>query len=571
MSFAVRSENPGQLSEVPRRRVFPWEKSYPDGRGWDAPIAIGTVCDHFDRAARLYAGRDAFHFRDMPITYRELGRLVDAAAAGFLRLGIRPNDRVAIYLPNTPYHPIAFFGALKAGATIVHLSPLDAKRVLQHKLRDSGARVLVTTTIGAMLPMALDLKADGALDCVVVGEDERWGGSAPPQMIPSEPGVFSFEAFSKATGPTEYPTVTSDQIALLQYTGGTTGMPKGAVLTHGNLIAAVSMYDAWYRVQGLEKTAGDIVIGVLPLFHIYALTTILLRQLGQGKTILLHQRFEVEAILHDIEVKRATQFPGVPTMWIALANYPGIENRDLSSLRQCLSGGASLPVEVAARFKQLTGLTLRGGWGMTETSPAGTRIPEACDDKPGTIGIPMPGVEMGIVALGDPLRVLGVGEVGELRVRGLNVTAGYWNQPEATAATFADGYLLTGDIGYMDEDGYFFIVDRKKDMIISGGFNVYPQMIEQAIYEHDAVSEVLVVGVTDAYRGEAAKAFIALRPGYEPFTIDQLRAFLAGKLGPHELPAALEFREALPRTPVGKLSKLDLKSELRSLDAAKLQ
>ena len=549
-------------------RAFPWEKSYPGGRGWDTHIAIGTISEHFDRAVTCHAERTALDFRDRSITYVELGRLVDGAASGFVRLGIRPADRIALYLPNTPYHPIAFFGALKAGATVVHLSPLDVERVLLHKLLDSGARTLVTVNTAAMLALALRLKAAGALDTIIVGENERWGdGAAAPAAIPAGAGVVTFGLFLEPVDLADFPVVTPDHVALLQYTGGTTGMPKGAILTHANLSAAVAIYDAWYRLQGLERTAGDIVIGVLPLFHIYALTTILLRQLGQGKTILLHQRFDVEAVLRDIEVKRATQFPGVPTMWIALANHPGIEKRDLSSLRQCLSGGASLPVEVAARFRQLTGLTLRGGWGMTETSPAGTRIPEACDTKPGTIGIPMPGVEMGIVALDDPSRLLRVGEVGELRVRGPNVTPGYWNEAEATAAAFCDGYLLTGDIGYMDEDGYFFIVDRKKDMIISGGFNVYPQMIEQAIYEHEAVLEVLVVGVSDPYRGEAAKAFIALRPGREPFTIDQLRAFLSGRLGPHELPAQLEFREALPRTPVGKLSKLDLKTELRSLDA----
>ena len=553
------------------RCVFPWEKSYPGGRGWDTHIAIGTISEHFDRAVTCHAERTALDFRDRSITYFELGRLVDGAASGFVRLGIRPADRIALYLPNTPYHPIAFFGALKAGATVVHLSPLDVERVLLHKLLNSGARTLVTVNTAAMLALALRLKAAGALDTIIVGEIERWGdGAAAPATIPAGAGIVPFGLFLEPVDLADFPVVTPDHVALLQYTGGTTGMPKGAILTHANLSAAVAIYDAWYRLQGLERTAGDIVIGVLPLFHIYALTTILLRQLGQGKTILLHQRFDVEAVLRDIEVKRATQFPGVPTMWIALANHPGIEKRDLSSLRQCLSGGASLPVEVAARFRQLTGLTLRGGWGMTETSPAGTRIPEACDTKPGTIGIPMPGVEMGIVALDDPSRPLRVGEVGELRVRGPNVTPGYWNEAEATAAAFCDGYLLTGDIGYMDEDGYFFIVDRKKDMIISGGFNVYPQMIEQAIYEHEAVLEVLVVGVSDPYRGEAAKAFIALRPGREPFTIDQLRAFLSGRLGPHELPAQLEFREALPRTPVGKLSKLDLKTELRSLDA-KLQ
>jgi long-chain acyl-CoA synthetase len=282
-----------------------------------------------------------------------------------------------------------------------------------------------------------------------------------------------------------------------------------------------------------------------------------------GHEMLLHMRFDVETVLRDIEVKRATAFPGVPTMWIALANHPGIESRDFSSLRYCGSGGAPLPVETAKSLNQRKGLTLRGGWGMTETSPAGTGFPMSGPARLGSIGIPLPGIELGIVALDDPRRALPPGEIGELRVKGPNVTRGYWNRPEETAASFADGYFLTGDIGYMDDDGYFFIVDRKKDMIICGGFNVYPQMIEQAIYEHPSVNETLVIGVPDAYRGESAKAYVSLRAGAEPFTLETLREFLRDKLGPHELPTQLEFRAALPRTPVGKLSKVELREEAR--------
>ncbi|MBY0613714.1 MAG: dicarboxylate--CoA ligase PimA [Beijerinckiaceae bacterium] len=554
-------------------RPFVWEKSYPDGRGWDTPIAISTVTAHFDESVARNGSRCALMFRDRAISYDDLGARVAKAAAAFLHLGLGKSGAeqgcIALYLPNTPYHPIAFYAALKTGARVVHLSPLDAERTLLHKLADSGARVIVTTDAGSLLPMALKLAEAGAVDTVIVGEDEAFGGAIPRSPIPDAPHVLRLSALMDEAPVVErWPPVRPEDIALLQYTGGTTGMPKGAVLTHANLTAAVAMYDAWFTIQKVGTPGEDRVIGVLPLFHIYALTTILLRQIGNGNTILLHMRFDVEAVLHDIEVRRATQFPGVPTMWIALANHHDIDKRDLSSLKQCLSGGASLPVEIAARFKQLTGLTLRGGWGMTETSPAGTRIPESCENKPGTIGIPMPGVELQVVALDDSSRALGIGEVGELRVRGPNVTSGYWNKPEETAAAFADGYLLTGDVGYMDEDGYFFIVDRKKDMIISGGYNVYPQMIEQAIYEHPAVSEVLVVGVPDAYRGEAAKAFIALRAGFEPFSIEQLRDFLSSRLGPHELPSTLEFRAALPRTPVGKLSKLDLVLELRRGQAA---
>jgi long-chain acyl-CoA synthetase len=250
-------------------------------------------------------------------------------------------------------------------------------------------------------------------------------------------------------------------------------------------------------------------------------------------------------------------------MWIALANRPGVEKRDLSSLRYCGSGGAPLPVETAKSLNRSNGVVLRGGWGMTETSPAGTGLPLHEQAPLGSIGIPLPGIELGVVALDDPHRVLPPGETGELRVKGPNVTRGYWNRAEESASSFADGYFLTGDIGYMDAEGYFFIVDRKKDMILCGGFNVYPQMIEQAIYEHPAVNEALVIGVPDSYRGETAKAYVSLKQGAEPFTIEALREFLSDKIGKHEMPTALEFRAALPRTPVGKLSKIELREDAR--------
>jgi long-chain acyl-CoA synthetase len=459
---------------------------------------------------------------------------------------------------------VALFGGSKAGARLVHLSPLDAERELIHKLRDSGARVIVTTNMGALLGTGLKLLDQGHIDRLVVGADEAWGPSPAAVPIPARAGVETFDSFlADPPVPERWPAIAPDDIALLQYTGGTTGLPKGAILTHANLTAAVASYGAWFDPQLNARPGEHRVICVLPLFHIYALTTILLRQIKSGNEILIRPRFDPDRVLRDIEEKRATSFPGVPTMWIALANHPDIERRDLSSLVHCSSGGAPLPVEVAAQFQRLTGIALRGGWGMTETSPAGTNLPLSGPAKPGSIGLPMPGIDMDVVSIDEPRRVLAPSEVGELRIKGPNVTQGYWNKPQETAASFVDGRLLTGDIGYMDEDGYFFIVDRRKDMIISGGFNVYPQQIEQAVYEHPQVEEAAVIGVPHAYRGEAAKVFVKLRDGAPGFTLEELHAFLADKLGRHEMPALLEFREHLPRTAVGKLSKLALRDEER--------
>jgi long-chain acyl-CoA synthetase len=470
---------------------------------------------------------------------------------------------VALFLGNSPDHPVNFFGALKAGARVVHLSPLDGERALSHKLSDSGARILITSDLATLLPTALKFLDKGLLDRLIVCEDDHWGAVGNPHAaIPDNPAIVTFKAFAEGvTKPAQWPLVSPDDIALLQYTGGTTGLPKGAMLSHGNLTAAVSIYDVWGKAARAKRDAIERVICVLPLFHIYALTVVLLYSITRGNLISLHQRFEVEAVMRDIEVKRATAFPGVPTMWIAIASLPDLESRDLSSLHSCGSGGAPLPVEVARIFERKVNMKLKSGWGMTETCSPGTAHPDAGPDKPGSIGLMLPGIELDVVALDDPKKTLAPGEVGEIRVRGPNVTKGYWNRPQETAEAFVGDRFLTGDIGYMDTDGYFYLVDRKKDMIISGGFNVYPQMIEQAIYEHPSVQEVIVIGIPDDYRGEAAKAFIKLRAGAKAFALEDLKAFLAGKLGKHEIPAALEFLDELPRTPVGKLSRHELRNQ----------
>jgi long-chain acyl-CoA synthetase len=547
--------------------MHPGEKFYPEGVHWDDPIARGTLPGLLSKAAAEYGARPAMEFRDRAISYGELEAIVEVAASAFLRAGYGRNTSVALFLGNSPDHPVNFFGALKAGARVVHLSPLDGERALAHKLSDSGARVLVTSDLAALLPTALKFLEKGLLDRLIVCEDDNWGAVGNPHTpIPENPAIVTFRKFVEgATKPGQWPAISVDDVALLQYTGGTTGLPKGAMLSHGNLTSAVSMYDVWGKPSRAKRDAIERVICVLPLFHIFALTVILLRSLERGDLISLHQRFDVEAVMRDIEVKRATAFPGVPTMWIAIASLPDLESRDLSSLVSCGSGGAPLPVEVARIFERKTNMKLKSGWGMTETCSPGTGHPQEGPEKPGSIGLMLPGIEMDVVALDDPRRVLPPGEVGEIRIRGPNVTKGYWNRPQETAEAFVGDRFLTGDIGYMDGDGYFYLVDRKKDLIISGGFNVYPQMIEQAMYEHPAVHEVIVIGIPDDYRGEAAKAFVKLRSGANPFTSEELKAFLAGKLGKHEIPAALDFVDELPRTSVGKLSR----HELRNLQPAR--
>src|SRR5258705_8535447 len=546
--------------------THPGEQFYPQGVRWDDPIARGTLPDLLSTAAAEFGARPAIEFRDRPLSYTELEALVEAGASAFLRAGYGKNSSIALFLGNSPDHPINFFGALKAGARVVHLSPLDGEIALSHKLTDSGARVLVTSNLSALLPTALKFFDKGLLDRLIVCEDDNWGRAGTPQTaLPDNPAIITHKQFiDGAAKPAQWPAISADDVALLQYTGGTTGLPKGAMLSHGNLTSAVSVYDVWGKPARLERNAIERVICVLPLFHIYALTVVLLSAIRRGHLISLHQRFDVEAVMRDIEVKRATAFPGVPTMWIAIAALPDLDKRDLSSLVSCGSGGAPLPVEGAKIFERKVGMKLKSGWGMTETCSPGTAHPKEGPDKPGSIGLMLPGIEMDVVSLDDPTKVMPTGEVGEIRIRGPNVTKGYWNRPKETAEAFVGDRFLTGDIGYVDDEGYFFLVDRKKDMIISGGFNVYPQMIEQAIYEHPAVHEVIVIGISDDYRGEAAKAFVKLRTGANPFTLDELKAFLAGKLGKHAIPTALDFVDELPRTTVGKLSR----HELRKLQPA---
>lgn len=526
-------------------RPHPWEAAYPKGVDWGAAIATGTLTALLDRTSDTHADLPAIRFRQSRITYRDLRTRIDRLAAGLLEAGLTPGQAVGLLLPNTPYHPIAFFAVLRAGGRVVHLTPLDPPRALARKIADSGADWVITTDLPNVINAARALESTGDIRRLFIGRDAAWDDETPHGLPDADP-------------PAHWPAIDPQDTALLQYTGGTTGLPKAAMLSHANLTAACSIGQIWADGQGLSLSPADRVICVLPLFHIYALSSVLIRALARGCEILLHARFDAEAIVRAIETDRATTFLGVPTMWMALTQLPGIETRDLSSLRIAFSGGAPMPMEIVDRIEALTGHRLTGGWGMTETSPVGCTIPPGTKYGPGEIGVPVPGVTLRIVSLDDPRTILGPNQTGELAIQGPNVTKGYWNRPEENARAFIDGWFLTGDVGHMSDTGRFFIVDRKKDMILSGGFNVYPRVIEDAIFEHPDVVEAAVIGIPDPYRGQAAKAFVVLRPGAEPLTLEALKPFLAERIGRHEIPTALEIRPSLPKTAVGKLSRRDL-------------
>jgi len=544
------------------RQRHPWEKYYPADVDWGMPMATGAVSELIDNAAATWPEKSALEYRDRTLTYGQLGRLVDRMAAGFLREGIGQGRTVALFLPNTPWHTVCFFAGLKAGARLVHLSPLDAPRELAHKMMDSGADIVITTDLAGLAVGAAKFVDMGLAKLLLVGEDAFWGGGDAPAP-PYGDKIRHLESILSDDLPAAWPVIDPEQIALLQYTGGTTGMPKGAMLSHRNLTAATSIYRSW-RDETDQEPGSQKTIAVLPMFHVYALGVILLLTVAEGSEMLLRPRFDVQTTLRDISEKRATSFPAVPTMLIACLSEPGADKCDFSSLKMVGSGGAPMPHEVSQRVETMFHRRLRSGWGMTETAAAGSRIPANVDMRAGLIGVPLPNIEMRIVSLTDPAQVLGVNEVGEIAIRGPNIFSGYWNQPDLNRQSFVEGFFLTGDIGTMDEDGLFTIVDRKKRMIISGGFNVYPTMIENAIYEHPDVEETVVIGIADDYRGEAAKAFLKMKAGREPLTLEALRDFLRDRLGRHELPTALEIRESLPKSPVGKLLANVLADEERT-------
>ncbi len=554
----------------------PWLHSYPAGLDWTAPVEVAPIPHILDDAVAKWGDRPAIDFMGRKIAYRELGALVERAAKGLRALGVGPGSHIGLYLPNTPHTVISFFAILKAGGVVVNYSPLDAERVIEHKVEDSQTDFIITLNLPTLYPQMAKLLGRTRLKGLIVGELAEM--SADPaatraQMeaakqivaVPSDERHIPFTQLLSNEGRYQ-PHLIADvtkEIAVLQYTGGTTGLPKGAMLTHANLSAA--SYQYWISTQAaasVVKDGEERTLVALPLFHIYALTANMLLCIRIGAELIMHARFELEPVLKDIERKRVTVFFGVPTMYLGMLSYPGINTINLSSLKHCSSGGAPLPVEVLQRFKEKTGCDISEGWGMTETSPAGTFTPAGRPPKPGSCGIPFPGITLKFISVDNPDNDVPLGERGELCIKGPNVMLGYWKNEEETAKMRTkDGFLRTGDVGYMDEDGYVFIVDRIKDMLLCGGYNVYPRNIEEAIYQHPAVAEACVIGVPDAYRGQSPKAFIAMKPGSPSLTLEEMKSFLKSRLGKHEMISELEVRDALPRTQVGKLSKKDLVDE----------
>lgn len=533
-------------------------------------VATGPATGIFETAVAEWPERPCIDFLGAKWTYREIGDLIDRAAAGFRRLGVEKGTRVGLCLPNTPYYVICWFAVLKAGGIVVNFNPLYVERELKHQIDDSGTSIMVTLDLEVMYPKVASLLGSSKLETIVVcpmagilpsvkrllftlfkGKDRA--------KIPADGRHVTFGELTSRREPV--PPVKVDpenDIAVLQYTGGTTGVPKGAMLTHANITANAEQIVQWVPSHFLGEQPK--MLGVLPLFHVFAMTVVQNFGLRLGAELILLPRFELEQVMAVIAEKKPSVFPGVPTIYTAINSAAEKGGHDLSSIRVCISGGAPLPVEVRARFEKLTGCKLVEGYGLTEASPVVTCNPVEGVVKPGSIGLALPETTLSIRTPVTCEAELPVGEKGEVCVKGPQVMRGYWKRPGETAEQFHAGWLRTGDIGYRDEDGYVFLVDRIKDIIICGGYNVYPRAIEEALNHHPAVEEVTVIGVPDKYRGQAPKAFVKLRDGTAA-TPQDLMAFLGDWLSKIELPREIEIRAALPKTMVGKLSKKELVAE----------
>jgi long-chain acyl-CoA synthetase len=542
---------------------FPWTAQYPR----DVPTGLGatpplTMPGMLDQAATRFGGSVALSLGDQRWTYAEMQALVARAARGLQELGIGHGDRVAVMMPNHPAVPIWLFGALSIGAALVSINSLFASGTIEHMLTDSGAKVLLTLDSPETIAKATLFLEKGFLVRVVTasigaGELAAAVASSPPDLGKS---VLPLQTLLNNDGRYDRPALNpTETLAVLQYTGGTTGTPKGAMLTHANLTINARQIRMWFPF--LEDGAERLLIP-LPFSHITGITVCMTLAVLLAAELMVVPRFVPDEALALLRQRRPTFFGGVPTIFIALLMTNAMTPDDWKPVKAILCGGAPLPPDVLSKFESVSGVRVRQIYGSTELSPAATIMPANSDEPRASVGLPIPGTTIEIRDTAEPGKRMHGGEAGEIVASGPQVMKGYWNREDETSRSMIDGFFRTGDIGYLDERGYLFIVDRLKDMIIAGGYNIYPANVESAIYSHPAVAEAIVIGVPDAYRGETVKAFIVLR-GDATLTLEELQAHLKDRLSPIEMPRQLAIREQLPKTVVGKLSRLELRREIR--------
>lgn len=545
-----------------------WRADFRHPGSWDRSYAPLSVPQMFSDSAARHADDYLADFMGRKYSYADVRSAVNRVACGLQAMGYGKGDHIGLFLPNVPHYLAAYYGVMKTGATAVNFSPLYTAEELAHQVEDSGTRLLFTLSASALFPTALEVMENSSLEKLVVGSV---GGALPFAKsllyglfrrkdyvrVPRRDDVIPFSKLIDNDGRcVRVPLDPRKDIALLQYTGGTTGRPKGAMLTHQNLTANAR------QVNDLDpdQQADDRIMAVLPFFHVFANTCVLNRTVVRGGEIVMLPRFNAGQTLKTIERTKATALPGVPTMYTALLEHPRTAKTDFSSLRMCISGGAPLPLETKASFEEITGAKLVEGYGLTESAGVVSTNPYEGENKPGSIGQPCAATLVRLVDKEDPTRPAEDGEPGEIVIAGPQVMQGYWNRPDADEKVFVDGFLRTGDVGRIDEDGYIFIVDRLKDMIAVSGYKVFPSQVEDVLYSHPEVKEALVIGVPDDYTGERPKAFVTLARGAAA-TGEVLTQWLNAQLGKHERVTEVVIRDELPKTMVGKLDRKALRVE----------
>ncbi|MCS7139902.1 MAG: long-chain fatty acid--CoA ligase [Nitrososphaerota archaeon] len=555
--------------QVPEDR--PWFKFYPPGVRKHIDYPDKPLHELLREAARKFPNRTAIIYFDRKITFKELDALTDKFATALADLGVNKGDRVALFLPNCPNFVIAYYGTLKAGGVITAISPLARERELEYQINDSESETIVTLDL--LYPLVEKVCGRTKLRNVIVGSIKDYMprfkaflGSLlkkiPSQKVERRANVYFFKELIARyeAKPLKVEINPKEDLACLLYTGGTTGLPKGTMLTHMNLVANALMCVEWLQAK---EEVGEVVLTVLPLFHSYGMTTSMNAPMAFGGTIVLLPRFDVVQVLQAIEKYKVTIFCGVPVMYAMLLSHPDVKKYDLTSIKFCISGAAPLPPEIQKKFMELTNAVLVEGYGLTETSPVTHSNPldrTMKTVKVGSIGIPWPDTDAKIVDLETGERELPPGEVGELIVRGPQVMKGYWKRPEETAQTLRNGWLYTGDIAKMDEDGYFYIVDRKKDLIKYKGYSVFARELEDILYEHPAVKLCAVIGKPDPVAGEIPKAFVVLKEGMTA-TAEELMKFVNERVAPYKAIRELEIRKELPLSAVGKVLRRVLREE----------
>jgi long-chain acyl-CoA synthetase len=552
--------------------THPWLRNYEEGVPVHLDIPDRPLTWLLDNTSRHYPNRTAIIYYGHKITYAQLSTLANRFAIGLQKIGVKKGDRVAIALPNIPQYLIAFFGALEAGAVVVPTNPLYTERELTHQLNDSGTTVIVM--LDSFYPSVRNIRAQTALEHVIVTSpadflppllrilyplSQREVKVPEPKLgekeLKSDPTLHTLKSFlsghkGSVTAFNLPVPVASDDLAVLQYTGGTTGLARGAMLTHRSVLSN-AMQTRYWTPQLREGK--EVSLCVAPFFHVYGLTVGMNLSILAAATMVLLPRFRTKDVLSAIRRYKPTLFPGIPTMYIAIMREAGEQHAQLQSIKYCISGAAPLPAKVQEDFEKMTGATLVEGYGLSEASPVTHCNPLTEKRRTGSVGLPLPDVEAIVVSLQTGEQVP-VGEVGEILVKGPNIMKGYWKREDETKAIFYKGWMRTGDIGKMDEEGYFYVVDRAKDMIIAGGFNIYPREVEEVLFRYPDIAEAAVVGVPDEYRGETVAAFIVLKPAVNPSEETQraIIAFCRKELASYKVPKVIEFRESLPKSLIGK-------------------